>query len=155
VDMLVEKGVADRDRIGVAGLSYGAFMTANLLANSDLFAAGYAMNGAYNRTLTPFGFQRERRTYWEAPDVYLAMSPFMHAPQINEPFLMFHGEIDSNTGTFPIQSQRLYHALKGLGGTARLEMLPFEDHIYAARETRLHVLAEAFDWFDKYVKDGN
>lgn len=152
VDMLVAKGVSDPKKIGVAGLSYGAFMTANLLTHSDLFAAGYAMNGAYNRTLTPFGFQRERRTYWEAPEVYTAMSPFMHAPDINEPFLMFHGEIDSNTGTFPIQSQRLYHAMKGLGGTARLEMLPFEDHIYAARETRLHVLAEAFDWFDKYVK---
>lgn len=154
VDMLVAKGVSDPKKIGVAGLSYGAFMTANLLTHSDLFAAGYAMNGAYNRTLTPFGFQRERRTYWEAPEVYLAMSPFMHAPDINEPFLIFHGEIDSNTGTYPIQSQRLYHALKGLGGTAKLEMLPFEDHIYAARETRLHVLAEAFDWFDKYVKQG-
>ena len=153
VDMLVAKGVSDPKRIGVAGLSYGAFMTANLLAHSNLFASGYALNGAYNRTLTPFGFQRERRNYWEAPEVYNTMSPFMHATDINEPFLLFHGEIDSNTGTFPIQSQRLYHALKGLGGTARLEILPFEDHIYAARETRLHVLAEAFDWFDKYVKD--
>ncbi len=152
VDMLVAKGVSDPKRMGVAGLSYGAFMTANLLANSDLFTAGYAFNGAYNRTLTPFGFQRERRTYWEAPEVYTRMSPFMNAPKINEPFLIFHGEIDSNTGTFPIQSQRLFHALKGLGGTAKLEMLPFEDHIYAARETRLHVLAESFDWFDQYVK---
>ncbi|PXA98673.1 prolyl oligopeptidase [Nostoc sp. 3335mG] len=152
IDMLVAKGVSDPKRMGVAGLSYGAFMTANLLANSDLFAAGYGLNGAYNRTLTPFGFQRERRTYWEAPEVYTRMSPFMQATKINEPYLIFHGEIDSNTGTFPIQSQRLFHAMKGLGGTAKLEMLPFEDHIYAARETRLHVLAEAFDWFDKYVK---
>ncbi|MHA6724008.1 S9 family peptidase [Sphingomonas sp. RS2018] len=152
VDMLVAKGVSDPKRMGVAGLSYGAFMTANLLANSDLFAAGYGLNGAYNRTLTPFGFQRERRTYWEAPEVYTKMSPFMQAPRINEPYLIFHGEIDSNTGTFPIQSQRLFHAMKGLGGTAKLEMLPLEDHIYAARETRLHVLAETFDWFDKYVK---
>lgn len=154
VDMLVAKGVSDPKKIGVAGLSYGAFMTANLLTHSDLFAAGYAMNGAYNRTLTPFGFQRERRNYWEAPDVYNAMSPFMHATDINEPFLMFHGEADSNTGTFPIQSQRLFHAIKGLGGNARLVMMPYEDHIYAARESRLHVLAEAFDWFDKYVKKG-
>lgn len=152
VDMLVAKGVSDPKRMGVAGLSYGAFMTANLLANSDLFAAGYGLNGAYNRTLTPFGFQRERRTYWEAPEVYTRMSPFMQATKINEPYLIFHGEIDSNTGTFPIQSQRLFHAMKGLGGTAKLEMLPFEDHIYAARETRLHVLADAFEWFDKYVK---
>jgi len=152
VDMLVAKGVSDPKRIGVAGLSYGAFMTANLLANSDLFAAGYGLNGAYNRTLTPFGFQRERRTYWEAPEVYTKMSPFLQAPKINEPYLIFHGEIDSNTGTFPIQSQRLFHAMKGLGGTAKLEMLPLEDHIYAARETRLHVLAETFDWFDKYLK---
>ena len=153
VDNLVEMGVADRNRIGIAGLSYGAFMTANLLANSDIFAAGIAMNGAYNRTLTPFGFQAERRTFWEAPDIYFKMSTFMHADQINEPLLMFHGEIDSNTGTYPIQSRRLYHALKGLGGTARLVMLPHEDHIYAARETRLHVFAEMVAWFDRYVKN--
>ncbi len=152
IDKLVEMGVSDRDHIGVAGLSYGAFMTMNLLTHSDLFASGIAMNGAYNRTLTPFGFQRERRTFWEAEDVYMTMSPFMHAPDVNEPVLMFHGEIDSNTGTYPIQSQRMFHALKGLGGNARLVMMPYEDHIYAARESRLHVLAEEFDWFDKYVK---
>lgn len=152
VDKLVEMGIADRNRIGIAGLSYGAFMTANLLANSDIFAAGIAINGAYNRTLTPFGFQAERRTFWEAPDIYFEMSTFMHADQINEPLLMFHGEIDSNSGTYPIQSRRLYHALKGLGATARLVMLPHEDHIYAARETRMHVLAEMFEWFDRYVK---
>lgn len=151
-DMLVDKGVADRDRIGIAGHSYGAFMTANLLAHSDIFATGYALSGAYNRTLTPFGFQRERRTYWEAPEVYQAMSPFMHAPDVNEPILLFHGEIDSNTGTYPIQSQRFYHALKGLGATAKLEMMPYEDHRYYARESRLHVLAEAFDWFEKYLE---
>ncbi|MEX6634547.1 S9 family peptidase [Hyphococcus lacteus] len=153
VDKLVEMGVSDPDRMGVAGLSYGAFMTMNLLTHSDIFASGIAMNGAYNRTLTPFGFQRERRTFWEATDVYMQMSPFMHAPEINEPVLMFHGEIDSNTGTYPIQSQRMYHALKGLGATVRLVMYPFEDHIYAARESRLDVLAEEFDWFDKYVKN--
>ncbi|WP_157995361.1 S9 family peptidase [Peristeroidobacter soli] len=152
VDKLVEMGVSDRDRMGVAGLSYGAFMTMNLLVHSDIFASGIAMNGAYNRTLTPFGFQRERRTFWEAPEVYLAMSPFIHATQLKEPVLMFHGEADSNTGTYPIQTLRMYHALKGLGATARLVMYPHEDHIYAARESRLHVLAESFDWFDKYVK---
>lgn len=153
VDKLVEMGVSDRDRMGVAGLSYGAFMTMNLLTHSDIFASGIAMNGAYNRTLTPFGFQRERRTFWEAEDVYMKMSPFMHAPDINEPVLMLHGEIDSNTGTYPIQSQRMYHALKGLGATARLVMMPYEDHIYAARESRLHYVAESFAWFDKYVKN--
>jgi len=153
VDKLVEMGVSDRKHIGAAGLSYGAFMTMNLLTHSDIFASGIAMNGAYNRTLTPFGFQRERRTYWEATDVYMQMSPFMHAPDINEPVLMLHGEIDSNTGTYPIQSQRMYHALKGLGGTARLVMMPYEDHIYAARESRLHYVAESFDWFEKYVRN--
>jgi dipeptidyl aminopeptidase/acylaminoacyl peptidase len=152
VDKLVDMGVSDRDRMGVAGLSYGAFMTMNLLVHSDIFASGIAMNGAYNRTLTPFGFQRERRTFWEAPEVYLAMSPFVHATQLKEPVLLFHGEADSNTGTYPIQTQRMYHALKGLGATARLVTYPHEDHIYAARESRLHVLAESFDWFDKYVK---
>ncbi|ROT97397.1 S9 family peptidase [Altererythrobacter sp. FM1] len=153
VDMLVDQGVTDRKTVGVAGHSYGAFMTANLLAHSDIFAAGYALSGAYNRTLTPFGFQRERRTYWQAPEVYQAMSPFMHVTDINEPILLFHGEIDSNTGTYPIQSQRFFHALKGVGATAKLEMLPYEDHAYAARESRLHVLAESFDWFDQYVKN--
>jgi dipeptidyl aminopeptidase/acylaminoacyl peptidase len=153
IDKLVEMGVSDREHIGVAGLSYGAFMTMNLLTHSDLFAAGIAMNGAYNRTLTPFGFQRERRTFWEATDVYMTMSPFMHAPEVNEPVLMLHGEIDSNTGTYPIQSQRMYHALKGLGGTARLVMMPYEDHIYAARESRMHYVAESLAWFDKYVKN--
>ncbi|WP_191229145.1 S9 family peptidase [Aurantiacibacter xanthus] len=152
VDMLVDAGVTERSTVGIAGHSYGAFMTANLLAHSDIFAAGYALSGAYNRTLTPFGFQRERRTYWEVPEVYHAMSPFMHAPDINEPILLFHGEIDSNTGTYPIQSQRFYHALKGVGATAKLEMMPYEDHAYVARESRLHTLAEAFDWFDTYVK---
>ncbi len=152
VDKLVELGVADRDRIGIGGHSYGAFMTANLLAHSDLFAAGIARSGAYNRTLTPFGFQNERRTFWEAPDVYFAMSPFMHADSINEPLLMIHGMADNNSGTFPIQSERMYHALKGLGGTARLVMLPDEAHGYRARESVMDVLAEMFDWFDRYVK---
>ena len=128
-------------------------MTANLLAHCDLFAAGIARSGAYNRTLTPFGFQSERRTLWEAPDTYIKMSPFMNADKINEPILLIHGEADNNSGTFPIQSERLFAALKGFGATARLVMLPNESHGYAARESVLHVLAEMFDWFDKFVKD--
>ncbi len=152
VDKVVEMGIADRDRIGIGGHSYGAFMTANLLAHSDLFKSGIARSGAYNRTLTPFGFQNERRTFWEAPEVYFAMSPFMHADKINEPILLIHGDADNNSGTFPIQSRRLYHALKGHGATARLVMLPHESHGYAARESVLHALAEMIDWFDKHVK---
>ena len=127
-------------------------MTANLLAHCDLFAAGIARSGAYNRTLTPFGFQSERRTLWEAPEIYINMSPFMHADKINEPILLIHGEADNNSGTFPIQSERFFAALKGFGATARLVMLPHESHGYAARESILHVLAEMFEWFDVYVK---
>ena len=128
-------------------------MTANLLAHCDLFAAGIARSGAYNRTLTPFGFQSERRTLWEATETYIKMSPFMHANKINEPILLIHGEADNNSGTFPIQSERLFAALKGFGTTARLVMLPNESHGYAARESILDVLAEMFEWFDKYVKN--
>lgn len=146
------RGVADPDRAGVGGHSYGAFMTANLLAHSDLFRAGIARSGAYNRTLTPFGFQSEERTFWEAPDVYFNLSPFMHADQINEPLLMTHGMMDNNSGTFPIQSERLYHAIKGHGGTARLVMLPNESHGYRAKESVMHTLAEMFEWFDAHVK---
>ncbi|HSR69604.1 MAG TPA: prolyl oligopeptidase family serine peptidase [Acidobacteriota bacterium] len=153
IDKLVEMGVADPDRIGIGGHSYGAFMTANLLAHSDLFRAGIARSGAYNRTLTPFGFQNERRTFWEAPEVYFSMSPFMHAHKLDEPILLIHGQADNNSGTFPIQSERLYHALNGLGGTARLVMLPNESHGYRARESVLHAVAEMIDWFDHYVKN--
>ncbi|MGH7607813.1 MAG: alpha/beta hydrolase family protein, partial [Gemmatimonadales bacterium] len=152
VDKLVELGVADRHRIGIGGHSYGAFMTANLLAHSDLFAAGIARSGAYNRSLTPFGFQNEQRTFWQASDVYFAMSPFMHADDLKEPILLTHGEADNNSGTFPVQSERMYHALKGHGGTARLVMLPYESHGYAARESVLHTVAEMVEWFDRYVK---
>jgi dipeptidyl aminopeptidase/acylaminoacyl peptidase len=153
VDKVVEMGVADRDHIGIGGHSYGGFMTANLLAHSRLFRAGFAESGAYNRTLTPFGFQSERRTFWEATDVYTNMSPFWFANQIKDPILLMHGEMDDNTGTFPINSERLYAAIKGHGGTVRLVMLPNEAHGYAARETLLHVLAERLNWFDKYVKN--
>jgi dipeptidyl aminopeptidase/acylaminoacyl peptidase len=153
VDKVVSMGVTDRDRIGVGGHSYGGFMTANLLAHSRLFRAGFAESGAYNRSLTPFGFQSERRTFWEVPDLYAKMSPFWHANQIKDPILLMHGEADDNTGTYPINSERLFAALKGFGATTRLVMLPNEAHGYAARETLLHVLAERVNWFDKYVKN--
>ncbi len=153
INKVVEMGVADRDRIGVGGHSYGAFMTANLLAHSDLFRAGIARSGAYNRTLTPFGFQAERRTFWEVPNIYAKMSPFWHANKINEPILLTHGEADDNSGTYPIQSERLYMALKGHGATVRYVTLPYEAHGYAARESVLHTLAEMINWMDKYVKN--
>ena len=153
IDKVVAMGVTDRDRIGVGGHSYGGFMTANLLAHSRLFRAGFAESGAYNRSLTPFGFQSERRTFWEVPDLYAKMSPFWYANQIKDPILLMHGEADDNTGTYPINSERLFAAIKGLGGTVRLVMLPNEAHGYAARETLLHVLAERLNWFDRYVKN--
>ncbi len=153
IDKVVEMGVGDRERIGVGGHSYGAFMTANLLAHSRLFRAGFAESGAYNRSLTPFGFQSERRTFWEVPDLYAKMSPFWYANQIKDPILLMHGEADDNSGTFPIQSERFYMALKGFGATVRYETLPFEAHGYAGRETLLHILAERINWFDKYVKN--
>ena len=152
VDAGVEMGVVDRDRVGVGGHSYGAFMTANLLAHSDIFRAGIARSGAYNRTLTPFGFQAERRTYWEAPDVYLAMSPFNYAHQIDAPILLIHGEADNNSGTFPMQSERMHQALVGHGGTVRYVVLPYESHGYAARESVMHVVAEMVGWMDRWVK---
>lgn len=153
IDKATEMGVTDPDRVGVGGHSYGAFMTANLLAHSDLFRAGIARSGAYNRTLTPFGFQSERRTFWEAPDMYLKVSPFVYADKIKAPLLMTHGEADNNQGTFPIQSERLFAAIQGNGGTARLVMLPLEAHGYAAKESIEHTLFEMINWFDKYVKN--
>jgi dipeptidyl aminopeptidase/acylaminoacyl peptidase len=153
INYLVETGVTDRDRIGVGGHSYGAFMTANLLAHCDLFRAGIARSGAYNRTLTPFQFQNERRSFWEVPEVYSRMSPFFHANKIDEPILLIHGEADNNSGTFPIQSERMYHALKGLGKTARYVTLPLEAHGYAGRESVLHTLYEMINWMDRYVKN--
>jgi dipeptidyl aminopeptidase/acylaminoacyl peptidase len=152
IDKAVEMGIADRERIGVFGHSYGAFMTGNLLAHTTLFHAGVAESGAYNRTLTPFGFQSERRTFWEAPDVYTKMSPFWFADKIKTPLLLIHGEADDNTGTFPIQSERLYAAVRGNGGTVRLVMLPAEAHGYRAKETIEHVLYEELAWFDKFLK---
>jgi len=152
IDYAVSKGVTDPKQVAVGGHSYGAFMTANLLAHCDLFAAGIARSGAYNRTLTPFGFQAEPRTFWEAPEIYFGMSPFMHADQVNEPILMIHGVADNNSGTFPIQSERFYNAIKGHGGTARLVMLPLESHGYRAKESLKHMLWEQYEWMEKYVK---
>jgi dipeptidyl aminopeptidase/acylaminoacyl peptidase len=152
IDKIVEMGVADRDRIAVGGHSYGAFMTANLLAHTNFFRAGIAESGAYNRTLTPFGFQNEERTYWEATEMYTKMSPFTYADSIKTPILLIHGMADDNTGTFPINSERLFAALKGTGGTAKYVQLPAEPHGYRARESIGHVLAEEVAWLDKYVK---
>lgn len=153
VDELVRRGVGDRNRMAIGGHSYGAFMTANLLAHSRLFKAGIARSGAYNRTLTPFGFQSEERNYWDAKDVYRDMSPFNFAENIKDNLLMIHGIDDNNSGTFPIQSERMLAAVKGLGGNARLVMLPNESHAYRARESILHMLAEEDAWLDRYVKN--
>ena len=152
IDKADALGVIDPKRVGVGGHSYGAFMTANLLAHSTLFKAGIARSGAYNRTLTPFGFQAEHRTLWEAPDMYLKVSPFMYADKFNAPILLIHGEADNNSGTFPIQSERLYAALKGNGQTARYVTLPLEAHGYVARESIEHTLWEMISWFDKHLK---
>jgi len=153
IHALDSMGVGDPNRVAVGGHSYGAFMTANLLAHTKLFKAGIARSGAYNRTLTPFGFQNEDRTYWEAPDLYNRMSPFSYANHIKTPILLIHGEMDNNTGTFPIQSERMFNAVKGHGGTARFVSLPYESHGYTGKENLLHVLAEQFEWLEKFVKN--
>ena len=152
IDQIVGMGVADRDRIAVGGHSYGAFMTANLLAHTRLFRAGIARSGAYNRTLTPFGFQGEERSYWQAQDLYERMSPFTYADKIKTPILLVHGMADNNTGTFPIQSERMYAALKGNGATVRYVQLPSESHGYQARESVGHTLFEMMAWLDQFVK---
>lgn len=153
INKLNELGIADTKRIAIGGHSYGAFMTANLLAHSNLFAAGIARSGAYNRSLTPFGFQSEERTLWESPDVYQQMSPFNYADKIKTPLLLIHGEADDNAGTFPMQSERLYNAIKGNGGTSRLIILPDEAHSYKAKESILHMLWEMDTWLKTFVKD--
>jgi dipeptidyl aminopeptidase/acylaminoacyl peptidase len=153
IDHLAGMGVGDPKRVSVGGHSYGAFMVANLLAHSRLFAAGIARSGAYNRSLTPFGFQQEERTLWEATDIYIQMSPFMYAHNVKDPILLIHGQADNNSGTFPIQSERFYHALKGHGAVARLVLLPNESHGYRARESILHVMWETYNWLEKYVKN--
>jgi dipeptidyl aminopeptidase/acylaminoacyl peptidase len=153
IDKAAEMGVTDPNRVGVGGHSYGAFMTANLLAHSDLFRAGVARSGAYNRTLTPFGFQSERRTFWEAPEMYIKVSPFASADKIRHPILLIHGMADDNSGTFPIQSERMYQALKGNGAIVRYVQLPYEAHGYLGRESIEHVLWEMSNWFDHWVKN--
>ncbi len=153
IDFAANRGVVDRNRVAIGGHSYGAFMTANLMAHCDLFAAGIARSGAYNRSLTPFGFQSEERTFWEAPEVYNQMSPFLNADKINEPLLLIHGDADNNPGTFTLQSERLFGAIKGLGGTTRLVLLPYESHGYNARENIMHMLWETDQWLEKYVKN--
>ena len=153
IDEGARLGAVDRNRVGVMGHSYGAFMTANLLAHSDLFKAGIARSGAYNRTLTPYGFQNEERTYWQAPEVYYKMSPFSFADKVKTPILLFHGEADNNNGTFPIQSERFYSALKGQGATVRFVLLPLESHGYQGRESVLHMFWEMNNWLNTYVKN--
>src|SRR5579864_1667581 len=153
IDEGARLGVVDRHRVAVMGHSYGAFMTANLLAHSDLFKAGIARSGAYNRTLTPFGFQNEERTYWQAPEIYYKMSPFSYADKIKTPILLIHGEADNNSGTFPLQSERLFSAIKGQGGTVRFVLLPLESHGYAGRESVLHMFWEMNNWMTTYVKN--
>ncbi|GHC63372.1 alpha/beta hydrolase family protein [Ulvibacter litoralis] len=153
IDAVDALGYIDRNRVGVGGHSYGAFMVANLLSHSNLFAAGIARSGAYNRTLTPFGFQSEERSYWDSPETYYTMSPFMHADKMKTPLLLVHGEADNNSGTYPLQSERYFNALKGLGATARLVMLPKESHGYRAKESILHLLWEQDTWLEKYVKN--
>lgn len=153
IDKADELGISDPKNMVVGGHSYGAFMTANLLAHTDLFKAGIARSGAYNRSLTPFGFQSERRTYWEAQDVYQRLSPFNYAHKLKEPILLIHGENDDNPGTFPIQTQRLYQALAGTGGNVRYVSLPFEGHGYSARESIGHTLREMSDWMKRQTRD--
>jgi len=153
IDAVDKLGYIDRKRIAVGGHSYGAFMVANLLSHSNLFSAGIARSGAYNRTLTPFGFQSEERSYWEAPNVYYNMSPFMHADKMKTPLLIIHGEADNNSGTYPMQSTRYFNALKGLGAKVRLVILPNESHGYRAKESILHILWEQDQWLEKYVKN--
>ena len=152
VDEAVRLGVADPKRIGVTGHSHGALMTVNLLAHSDLFRAGVATSGSYNKTLTPFGFQNERRSVWEAPEVYRKTSPFFFADKLKTPLLIIHGADDANPGTTPLQASKLYEALRGNGGTSRLVMLPHEPHWYSAMESNEQLLYELVSWFDKYVK---
>jgi dipeptidyl aminopeptidase/acylaminoacyl peptidase len=153
IDAVDQMGYIDPRKVAVGGHSYGAFMTANLLTHSNLFAAGIARSGAYNRTLTPFGFQSEERNYWEAPEVYNTMSPFQNAEKMKHPLLLIHGEDDNNSGTFTLQSERYFNALKGLGATVRLVILPKESHGYQARESVLHMLWEQHQWLEKYVKN--
>jgi dipeptidyl aminopeptidase/acylaminoacyl peptidase len=152
IDAVDDLGYIDRKKVAVGGHSYGAFMTANLLTHSDLFACGIARSGAFNRTLTPFGFQNEQRNYWDVPDVYNKMSPFMNAPKMKTPLLLVHGEEDNNTGTFTLQSTRYFEALKNLGAPVKLVLLPRESHGYQAKENILHLLYEQDIFLEEHLK---
>ena len=151
VDYLVESGVSDPKRLAVAGRSYGAFSSANLLIHSDRFATAIAMSGAYNRTLTPFGFQHERRSFWDATEYYTSISPFFFADKLKAPILLVHGGSDENPGTIPFGARRFFHALVGAGGTARYVELPYEGHHYGGRENVLLASAEMLDWLDRFI----
>jgi len=153
IDKAVELGVTDRNRVGVGGHSHGALMTAALLGHSNLFRAGVARSGAYNYALVPFGFQNEKRTLYQARDTYIKVSPLFYADKFRDPLLLIHGELDANPGTVPLQSEKLYEAMRGVGKTVRLVMLPYENHGYSARETTEHVLFEMLSWFDRFVKN--
>ena len=155
LDELERRGVGDRARMAIGGHSYGAFTAANLLAHSRLFKAAICRSGAYNRTLTPFGFQSEERIYWQARETYQAMSPFHVADQIQDAVLLIHGAEDSNSGTFPLQSERFYQALKGLGARVRMCILPLEDHGYRARESVLHCLWEMEQWLERHLQSSS
>jgi len=153
IDAVEAMGYIDRSKVAVGGHSYGAFMTANLLTHSDLFACGIARSGAYNRTMTPFGFQSEQRNFWDAHDIYNNMSPFYTADKMKKPILLVHGEADNNPGTFTLQTERYFQAIKGLGGNARMVLLPKESHGYVAKENILHLLWEQEQFLDKYLKN--
>jgi dipeptidyl aminopeptidase/acylaminoacyl peptidase len=152
IDAVDNLGYIDRTKVAVGGHSYGAFMTANLLTHCDYFACGIARSGAYNRTLTPFGFQSEQRNFWDVPEIYNGMSPFYTANKMKKPILLIHGEADNNPGTFTLQTERYFQAIKGLGGTARMVILPKESHGYSAKENILHTLWEQEQFLDKYLK---
>lgn len=153
IDAVDKLGYINRKKVAIGGHSYGAFMTANLLTHSNLFACGIARSGAYNRTLTPFGFQSEQRNYWDVPEIYNTMSPFMNADKMKTPLLLTHGEADNNPGTFTLQTERYFQALKNLGAPVRMVILPKESHGYAAKDNILHLLWEQDQFLEKYLKN--
>jgi dipeptidyl aminopeptidase/acylaminoacyl peptidase len=153
IDAVDKLGYINRKKVACGGHSYGAFMVANLLTHSDLFACGIARSGAYNRTLTPFGFQSEQRNYWEVPQIYNTMSPFMNAEKMKTPILLIHGEADNNPGTFTLQTERYFQALKGLGAPARMVILPKEAHGYVAKENIFHLLWEQDQFLERFLKN--
>ncbi|MEX2182686.1 MAG: DUF305 domain-containing protein [Gemmatimonadaceae bacterium] len=152
LDAMVDSGFVDRDRMGIGGHSYGAFGTVNAMTLVPFFKAGIAGDGMYNRTLTPFGFQTERRNFFEARETYLDMSPFLRADRLAGALLLYHATEDQNVGTAPLASTRMMAALQGLGKTAALYMYHYEGHSVATYESDLDMWARWFAWFDVYVK---